>query len=98
MKQHLISIIDSLSNISFQNNLIYNIDDIELLKKILTEFVTKINNQGKLDKTDLINYETANDIIYNLNLDNNQTLFTDAISNEFYAFGYEFQELLKNII
>ena len=98
MKQHLISIIDSLSNISFQNNLIYNIDDIELLKKILTQFVTKINNQGKLDKTDLIDYEAANDIIYNLNLDNNQTLFTDAISNEFYAFGYEFQELLKNKI
>lgn len=95
MKEHLIKIVKFLDNISFEKDLIYSDNDIKKLKKILVRFISKIDKEGRLDKTDLLDYETANDIIYNLNLENNQTLYTDTISNEFYAFGYEFQELLK---
>lgn len=97
MKEHLNYIIDSLSKISEQN-INYDTNNITLLNEILTRFVNKIDIDGGLDQTDLDDYETANDIIYNLNLENNQIPFTDLISTEYYAFGFEFQELLKHKI
>ena len=97
MREHLDFIIDSLSKISKQN-INYDNNNIKLLQEILTRFVNKIDTDGELDQTDLDDYETANDIIYNLNLENNQIPFTDLISTEYYAFGFEFQELLKHKI
>lgn len=96
MKKHLINIIDSILDIPNHQDLVYEQDDIKILNEILLRFVNKIDNCGILKIEDLEDYETANDIIYNLNLNNNQAPFTDLISTEFYAFGYEFQESLKH--
>lgn len=85
MSNHLNNILTSLNAITVEKN----VNDI---KKNIGLLLKQIENNNEID---LEKVKTTSDEIYNLNLTNQFSKETDYISNEYYAFQYILQELLK---
>ena len=95
MKTHLSNILDDIDLIFKDKNVKYNIKDILKIKNIIEELKLTLDDEDEIYSIKLVKVKLVSNMIYDLNYANLFSNITDHISNEFYAFSFLLQEMLK---
>ena len=95
MKEHLEHILLDINKILEDNSNKYIINNIHEINSNIIDLRNKIINMEDLFILDFKPLKKLENMVYDLNYNNNFSLLTDHISNEFFAFEFLLQEELK---
>ena len=98
MLKHLDNILVKIDLLSKNviSELKYNLEDLERVKNIITQFKDILKNKKNIFLIDLEKIKEISNIIFELNCDNLFSDSTDYISNELYAFEFLFEKIERN--
>lgn len=94
MRKHLDNIVQDLIQLQETNQYVLKNVDLIFMKSNILQWIDMLEN----NHIETMNFNILKEIehmIYLLNLNNNFSILTDHISNEFYAFEFMLQEKLK---